>query len=203
VLKGQQPFILQGKPGAFLLTGEFCPYCAAERWAVVMAFSKFGTFSGLEETRSSAFDVDPSTATFSFYQTTYTSNLIGFQPVEVASNVITSSGTPKALENPTELENALWEGYSEEFNVAQGFPFLDIDNKVFAISPGYDPKVLSGLDQSQIAARLDNPADPVAQAIVGSANYLTAAICSVTGQQPASVCRAAGTRAAASALKLG
>ena len=38
---------------------EFCPYCATERWSVVMALSKFGTFSHLVGTTSSSTDVDP------------------------------------------------------------------------------------------------------------------------------------------------
>jgi hypothetical protein len=28
---------------------EYCPYCAAERWPLVMALSKFGTFSNLPQ----------------------------------------------------------------------------------------------------------------------------------------------------------
>ncbi len=203
VLTGQTPFTLNGKPGVFFLTGEYCPYCAAERWPVLIAFSKFGTFSGVKEARSSAFDVDPSTATFSFYQASYTSSLIGFRPMEVESNVTSASDNPQLLQKPTEEENALWDAYSGELGVGQGFPFLDIDNKVFVVTPGYNPDILAGLDQAQIAAKLTNPNDPVTQGIVGTANDLTAAICSVTGQQPASVCTAAGTTAADKALKLG
>jgi hypothetical protein len=169
----------------------------------LIAFSKFGTFSGVKEARSSAFDVDPSTATFSFYQASYTSSLIGFRPMEVESNVTSASDNPQLLQKPTEEEDALWDAYSGELGVSQGFPFLDIDNKVFVVTPGYNPDILAGLDQAQIAAKLTNPNDPVTQGIVGTANDLTAAICSVTGQQPASVCTAAGTTAADKALKLG
>ena len=27
--------------------GEFCPYCAAQRWSIIVALSRFGTFSDL------------------------------------------------------------------------------------------------------------------------------------------------------------
>ena len=52
----------------------------------------------------------------------------------------------------------------------------------------YNPGVLAGLTWSQIANDLHNPYSPVAKAVLGAANYATAAICSLTGDQPASAC---------------
>jgi hypothetical protein len=203
VLKGQEPLTLDGKPGAIFIGAEFCPYCAAERWAVVMAFSRFGTFSGLKETASSAWDYAPSTATFSFYDASYSSNLLTFEPVEAAGNDTSGPGTSRVLQSLTKTQSNVWVTYSAHFGTSEGFPFLDIGNKVFAIGLSYDPKILSGLSQSDIAAKLRKPRDPVTQAIVGTANYLTAAICSITNHQPASVCTAAATVAAARALGTG
>jgi len=60
-------------------------------------------------------------------------------------------------------------------------PFLDIGNSAFVMGPSFDANVLAGLDQDEIAAKLTNPNDPVTQDIVGTANYLTAAICSMIG----------------------
>jgi hypothetical protein len=38
---------------------EYCPYCASERWPLVMALSKFGTFfEGLRGSMSSTTDLD-------------------------------------------------------------------------------------------------------------------------------------------------
>jgi hypothetical protein len=202
VLKGQQPLTLDGKPGAVFIGAEFCPYCAAARWAIVMAFSKFGTFSGLKETKSSAWEYAPSTATFSFYDASYSSNLITFQPVEVLGNDTNGLGTEQALQKLTAAQSNLWAAYSGEFDVSEGFPFLDIGNKVFVVGESYDPEILSKLDQSAIAGKLGNPNDPVTRAIVGLANYLTAAICSITNRQPGPVCSATGTAVAAKALKL-
>lgn len=34
-----------GKPDLRYIGAEFCPICAAERWAMYVALSKFGTFS--------------------------------------------------------------------------------------------------------------------------------------------------------------
>ena len=42
-----------GKPEVFYLGAEYCPYCAAERWAMIVALSRFGTFSGLSTVHSS------------------------------------------------------------------------------------------------------------------------------------------------------
>ncbi|HUC04207.1 MAG TPA: DUF929 family protein, partial [Acidimicrobiales bacterium] len=36
---------VDGKPEVFYVGAEFCPYCGAERWAMYIALSKFGTFS--------------------------------------------------------------------------------------------------------------------------------------------------------------
>jgi len=206
VSKNQPPLVSNGKPEVLFIGAEFCPYCAAERWAVVMALSRFGNFSDLKFMTSSAFDTDPSTATFSFYKSTYTSNLVDFVAVEHETTDTTALGTRKVLEPLTSAEKSLWDKYSSQFGVTEGYPFLDIGNKVFVLGPTYNPAVLSGLDQAAIAAKLSNPSDPVTQAIVGTANYITAALCSVTNNaslpnaQGASWCTAGGTTAAAKAL---
>ena len=48
--------------------------------------------------------------------------------------------------------------------------------------------MLKGLTWAQIAADLHDPSSPVAKAVLGTANYMTAAICELTGDQPASAC---------------
>ena len=196
--KGQPPLTIDGKPGAVFIGGEFCPYCAAERWAIIMAFSKFGTFSGLQETTSSPWDTDPSTPTFTFVNTTYTSPYITFDTSEHESNDTTALGTRTVLQPLTSLESRLWAKYDDP----EGFPFLDIGNKSFVLAPSYDPSVLAGLDQADVASKLKNPKDPVTQAIVGTSNYLTAGICNMTGQKPASVCSAPVVAKAAKAIGL-
>jgi hypothetical protein len=183
VKTGQPPLTIGGQPGAVFIGGEFCPYCAAERWAIIMAFSRFGTFSGLSEITSSPWDVDPSTATFSFYGASYASSVVTLDTVENESNDTDGLGTHTTLQPLTDLESSLWQKYDNP----EGFPFLDIGNTVFALGPSYDPAVLAGLDQEDIAAKLTNPNDPVTEAIVGATNYLTAAICAVVGPSASSM----------------
>ena len=41
-----------GKPEMLYMGAEYCPYCAAERWAMIVALSRFGTFTGLATVHS-------------------------------------------------------------------------------------------------------------------------------------------------------
>ncbi len=184
-----------GKPELVYVGGEFCPYCAAERWAIVDALERFGSFSGLQEMVSSPSDVYPSTHTFTFVKAHYTSAYITFDPNEIYSNVPDpSTGYYKPLQTPSAKVSALFAEYgkapyqNDSPSRPESFPFLDIANRFDIYSVQYSPQVLRGLTWSQIATDLSNPRSPVAQAIVGSANYLTAAICITTGNQPSSAC---------------
>jgi hypothetical protein len=56
--------------------------------------------------------------------------------------------------------------------------------------------------QAAIAGELSQAGTRTGQAIVASANYLTAGICEATSQQPDAVCASKGVRSAAQALGL-
>ncbi len=167
-----------GKPEMLYIGAEWCPYCAAERWAMAVALSRFGTFSPLRGIHSSSTDVYPSTATLTFYKATYTSKYLVFTAVE------NEDVNKNLLQKPTAAQQALWTKFEPP---GTGYPFIDIGNKIIAAAT-YDPQVLHGLTWSQIATDLHNPSSPVAQGAVGSANVFTAAICKITGNQPADVC---------------
>jgi hypothetical protein len=200
---GQPPLVVSGgKPVVLFIGGEFCPFCAAERWAIIMALSRFGSFADLHETTSSPWDSDPATATFTFYKSSYTSAYLDLQAVEYESNDTDGLGTRSLLMPLTTEQSNLWATYEAQYGEEEAFPFLDIGNKVLVVTPSYDPAVLAGLDQSQIAARLSNPDDPVTQSIVGTANYITAGVCSVLGKAQSPWCSNAGVKAAAGAMGL-
>ncbi len=180
-----------GKPEIVFVGAEYCPYCAAERWPMTMALSRFGTFSGLQEMTSSATDVYPSTHTFTFHDSSYSSQYVDFMPNEVANQA------GAALETPTSAVESLFTTYGEPPYQAAGnnpgYPFLDIGGRFTIYTEQYSPAILedSGgnpLTWQQIASDLSNAQSPVTQAIVGAANYLTAAICVATGNQPSGVC---------------
>jgi hypothetical protein len=45
-----------GKSLVFFMGAGFCPFCAAERWAIVEALKNFGTWEGLIEDKSAGHD---------------------------------------------------------------------------------------------------------------------------------------------------
>ena len=170
-----------GKPIMLYVGAEYCPYCAAERWPMVMALSRFGTFSNLHIISSSSTDAYPNTPTFTFYKSTYSSPYLDFQPVEVQDRV------GNVLQAMTPAQSKLF----SQYNTNQSFPFIDVGNQFVAIGASYQNTVLTGQDWNSIAALLNNPSSKVTQSIVGTANYMTAAICQITGNKPANVCTAA------------
>ena len=97
-----------GKPEVLYIGGEYCPYCAAERWAMVNAFSRFGTFTGLTTTHSSSTDVYPNTPTYTFAGSTYTSKYVTFTPVEQFG-----SSNTDIIKNPTAAQQALATKYDQ------------------------------------------------------------------------------------------
>jgi hypothetical protein len=177
---GQPPLTLNGKPEVLYIGAEFCPYCAAERWALYESLSKFGTFSNVTQVKSGTSDGNYSS--LDFYKASFTSKYLSFVPIE------NEDRNRATLEKVTTAQNALWSKIS---NGSQGFPFIDFGNK-YAIAAGapLDPSVLGTLTQAQIASQLNDPTSKLAQTIGGGANDITAAICTLTNNQPASVCSA-------------
>jgi hypothetical protein len=185
-----------GKPEVLYIGAEYCPYCAAERWAVIVALSRFGSFSGLAPIRSAAKDGAgnaepyPLTPTWTFAKATYTSTYLTFTPVEGYTNVPdAATGFYTALQTPTAAQQALLSKYDAADQGA--IPFIDYGNKFLSVGASYNPAVLSGLTWAEIAADLHNRASPVAKAVLGTANYATAAVCALTSDQPASACTSA------------
>jgi len=199
--RGQPPFTAGsgpavtsgGKPEMLYIGAEFCPYCAAMRWSMAVALSRFGTLTPLHGIHSSPTDAHPNTATLTFYKTGYHSNYLAFTPVEV------QTVSRARLQDPTAAQNAIWARYEPDPN-NRGYPFIAFGNKLVMKAPIYDTGVLQGKSWSQIAAALKDPASPVAQGVNGAANYITSAICQMTNNQPANVCSSAAVTAVKSGL---
>jgi hypothetical protein len=187
------PLTSGGKPEMLYIGAEFCPYCAATRWSMAIALSRFGTLTPLHGIHSSPTDTDPNTATLTFYKSGYTSKYLTFTPVEVQ----TVSRGP--LQNPTSAQNAIWAKYEPDPN-SRGYPFIAFSNKLVLKGPIYDAAVLQGKSWSQIAAALKDPGSPISQSVVGAANYITGAICKMTNNQPSGVCSSAAVQAVQSGL---
>jgi hypothetical protein len=173
------PLIRDLKPEVLYIGADFCPYCAADQWSLIVALSRFGRFSGLRLTASATHgEPYPGTATLGFYNAIYSSDWISFAHIDSETTAKT------ALQHPTVLEQALWLRYDP----GTAWPFLDIANEYKSTYGFYDLNVLRGQNQEQIATALHDPNSPIAKAVDGAANMVTAALCVVTIGQPGSVC---------------
>ncbi len=176
-----------GKPEVLYIGGEFCPFCAVERWAMVVALSRFGTFGGLQYMLSSSTDVNPNTPTFTFANATYNSSYITFVPVEEYGR----SGSSDVRQTLTSAQTSLMSQYDtcSATGSTGGIPFIDIANQ-YAVNCGaqFQLPAIAGGNWTQVSSVLNDPANSYAQLIDGAANYLISAICSVDGGQPGSVC---------------
>lgn len=166
-----------GRVRFIYLGAEFCPYCAAERWSVVVALSRFGTFSGLALTTSSSSDIYPNTPTFTFQKASLSSTFVAFEATE------TQTRTGQSLQNPTPEQLALVSKYDPGGSI----PFVDVGNIGVAVGSGFLPDLLTGRSWDQAAAELPDGTSPLARAVLGNANWLTAAVCKA-GADKAPVC---------------
>jgi hypothetical protein len=152
-----------------------------------VALSRFGTFTGLNGIHSSPTDVYPSQPTLNYYGSSFTSSYLVFTAVETTT---INPDTP--LQRPTAAEQAVLSQYDAPPYVpaadAGSIPFIDIGGRYLIHGAQYDPQILQGLTWAQVASALRDPSSPIARAVDGAANMITAAICKITGNQPASVC---------------
>jgi thiol-disulfide isomerase/thioredoxin len=185
------PLTSGGKPEVLYMGAEYCPFCAAQRWAMVNALSRFGTFTGLTTSHSSSTDADPNTPTYTFYKSTYKSNYINFTSVEETTNARIGNSTSTSvnyvtLQTPTSAQAALGQAYDPQGAI----PFMDIGNKYVQVGnlAPLSPTLLAGQSWAQVAAAMNNPSSALGKAEIGNANYMTAAICKLTNNQPATAC---------------
>jgi hypothetical protein len=191
------PLTAGGKPVFFYYGAEYCPFCATERWAVVTALGRFGTWSNLQQTSSASQDTPPSIPTFSFYGAKFSSPYFAFQSVETYTNQ-QSGSFYSTLEKPTKAQQDL----VTKYDGANGsIPFLDFGNKYTSSGATYDYSVLQGKAPDEIAADVRDPKSDVSKGVLGAANGITAALCEMTNGQPGSVCNAPEITSLRAALK--
>jgi len=190
-ISGAPALTQNGKPEVFYAGAEYCPYCATQRWPMVIALMRFGTFSGLGTTHSSTTDVFPNTQTFSFHGAAYTSQYLNFTGLELQSNQLQGTAYA-ALDTPTAEQQSLISTYNAAPYVsadsAGAIPFIDFGGKFLISGSTYNPSVLQGKSYDQITSALTDPTSDISKGAIGSANAITAAICTLTGNQPANVC---------------
>jgi hypothetical protein len=176
-----------GKPAVVYVGAEFCPYCAVERWGLLVALSRFGTFSTLGQVvSSSSNDVYADLKSWSFSGSSYTSPYLTFDPAEIESSTPTSGGGYEPLDALAPLQKQAFDTYDRTGQ--GGIPFVDLANRFSVLGASASPAPLEGLSLDQVATLLDQPSSPVAQAVDGTANALIGALCQVTGVSSSPVC---------------
>ena len=123
--------------------------------------------------------------------------------MELFSNSTNADGSYTRIATLSPGQQALvdrYRGAGSSGTLPGAYPFVDIGNKVVASTSAFSPTLLVGRSQGSIAGDLAQAQSPPAQAIVASANMLTAGICMATDQQPTRVCSSKGVLAAALAL---
>lgn len=175
-----------GKPEILYMGAEYCPYCAAERWPMVMALSKFGTFTNLHATRSSSTDVNANTPTFTFVGSSYSSPYLAFTAVEMENR----SGKP--LQTPTAQQNTILRTYdAPPYTSGNGtIPFVDMGGKFVINGTQYDGATLAGKSFPAAVAYLTSANNPTSRAAEAVAGHLVGAICAITNDRPSNVCGA-------------
>lgn len=164
VTSGKLP-TLGGKPAVLYVGAEYCPYCEAERWPLLMALSKVGSFSGLRGTASSSTDILPSTPTVTLFGSRYKSATVGFVPVELYGSVPGPSGRYPTLQQLSPAQKAVM----AKLDPTGSIPFIDIAGRYVVLGAQYDSRRLSGLSFEAAASYLaaDNPTGRAARAAVG------------------------------------
>jgi hypothetical protein len=70
------------------------------------------------------------------------------------------------------------------YDPAQAIPFIDITNRYAQVGSLFSPGVLAAQTWWHIAVGLHHRSSAIAHSVDGAANYLTAAICALTGNRP-------------------
>ena len=186
-------------PVVFFYGAEFAPYAAVQRWPLVLALSRFGTFKQLGLMQSSPTTAFANLSTFTFWNASYSSKYLILESVERYSALNPTGARYLNLERPDAQQAA---AINSDGAGANTFALLDVANRYVLNGASFAPSVLAGMSQNQIAGVLDTPASPLTQAVVTAANEITATISAADGDKPDAVCKSRGVVAADAALKI-
>jgi Domain of unknown function (DUF929) len=186
------PLAQNGKPEILYVGTEYCPYCAIENWPLIVALSRFGQFAGVTTSRSPEFEHIAPVDSWTFYGSRYTSPYLSFVAVEQYSNVLVNvkadpnaSTSYRTLQQLTRGQQSIFARYDKPGLT----PFLDFGNRAVQIGSGpISPQLMSGKSWLQLAAALRQPKTDLGAALLTEADWLTAELCRLTGNRPASAC---------------
>ncbi|MGH9104312.1 MAG: DUF929 family protein [Acidimicrobiales bacterium] len=177
---------LAGKPEILYIGAEWCPFCAAERWPLVMALSKFGRFGPLRGTKSSSTDSFPDTPTFSFDRAVYSSKYLAFVAVEQQTR------TGGRLRRPTNEEKALFDKWDRPPYVAAGhagaIPFVYLGGRYLQVGSQYVAEAISAMSFAKAVRYLTSAHNATSRNAQAAAGFFVGDLCVLTHNEPAAVC---------------
>lgn len=183
-----RPWLDHGKPVVLFVGAQFCPHCAAERWALVLALGRFGRWSGLGKMRSTQGEMGfPGLATYDLLHATYRSTAVAVQMREIAD----FAGRPLQALTPRQSKAV------DAYNPRGGIPFVLIGGRYAQVGAGFSPAVIQGLSFARIHALVyTQPTSTVSRAVTKEANIISALICSTLAANTSktAACRLAAVR---------
>ncbi len=184
------PLSSGGRPAIMFICAEYWSKCAAERWALVMALSKFGTFTTLKGTTSSAAGPSRRTPTFSFYGAAYSSKYLTLVTDELETNVDVGAGEYPLLQPPTTQEMTMMNAWDRApyTTIKTSLPFAYIGGRFLLTTAQYDASAISQMSFQAAADIMSSGTSAVSRHAEAAAGYLVAVFCALTHGQPAPVC---------------
>lgn len=177
-----QPFVSGGRPVVVYIGGDFCPYCAVERWSLILSLSRFGNFSDLHYMTSAPTEGDY--ATFTFTGSSYSSKYVVFQPFEQE-------------DRNQHIQLTVPSNYTASFT--NSYPFVNFGNKYLLQTLIPDTSILAGKNWTQIMSSIAT-GDLTGVLLKQGANAVTGIICKLTGSVPSSVCSQSAVASTAAGL---
>lgn len=163
-----------GKSLVYFMGAGFCPFCAAERWAIVKALERFGKWDGLEEDKSADHDEKYlNIPTFNLAHARYSSEYVEFAGKENAD---------RNFEPLQELDDSDYE-ILDMYNPDQMIPFLLIDGQYIQVGAGFSPEPIQNMLHEQVRSELDKPDSAIGKAIRAEIDNITALVCKSIGEK--------------------
>ncbi len=161
-----------GKSLVYFMGAGFCPFCAAERWAVVKALERFGKWDGLMEDKSAGHDEKYlNVPTFNLARAKFESDAVEFMGKETAD---------RDFEPLQELDEKDYE-ILDMYNPDQMIPFLLVDGQYMQVGAGFTPEMIHEMSHDAVRAELDNPNSATGKAMRAEIDNITALLCKSTG----------------------
>jgi hypothetical protein len=179
-----------GRPEIMFICAEYWSKCAAQRWALVMALSKFGTFTTLKGTTSSAAGASPKTPTFSFYGAIYASKYLTLVTDELETNVNVGGGEYPLLQPPDAQEITMMKAWDRApyTSTNLSLPFAYMGGRFLLTTAQYDASAISQMSFRAAARIMASGRSAISKHAEAAAGYLIADLCALTHDQPGTVC---------------